>query len=348
MIPDDLNPGALRHSNMVYLGLAAASVAAVTLSSPEILTLADGETERDAVLLECCTLADKRLTITEADLDGIVSRFTSPVPVKLEHIDTPLDPLGTVQRVWRDGKRLLGKIALPPDVAALVRARGCKALSCGLSREPLALAELSLVLKPRLAAATLLSDSDQAELVRLRAEADMLRAERVSHRLAQVDSQVVALKLAGKLVPASEAAARVLLGVDDLAVVTLASGGTQAVSAAFLTYLAAQPVVITLGELAALSAPDATSQAGLYGSATGNGSETTAVTLDADQRAFLSRSLGVNPDHVEATMTADKKKAAAEKVGTIHAPGHPSHGHSRDDLKPHGIGVPALGPRGGK
>ena len=80
MIPDDLNPGALRHSNMVYLGLAAASVAAVTLSSPEILTLADGETERDAVLLECCTLADKRLTITEADLDGIVARFTSPVP----------------------------------------------------------------------------------------------------------------------------------------------------------------------------------------------------------------------------------------------------------------------------
>ena len=103
--------------------------------------------------------------------------------------------------------------------------------------------------------------------------------------------------------------------MDDLAVVTLASGGTQAVSAAFLSYLAAQPVVITLGELAALSAPDATSQAGLYGSATGNGSETTAVTLDADQRAFLSRSLGVNPDHVEATMTADKKKASAAPQG---------------------------------
>ena len=128
------------YSSMVYLGAGAAILAdsrsgsalAVTLSSPEILILADGETERDAVLLECCTLADKRLTITEADLDGIVSRFTAPVPVKLEHIDTPLDPLGVVQRIWRDGKRLLGTVALPPDVAALVRARGCKALSCGL------------------------------------------------------------------------------------------------------------------------------------------------------------------------------------------------------------------------
>ena len=340
MIPDDLNPGALRHSNMVYLGLAAASVAAVTLSSPEILTLADGETERDAVLLECCTLADKRLTITEADLDGIVARFTGPVPVKLEHIDTPLDPLGTVQRVWRDGKRLLGKIALPPDVAALVRARGCKGLSCGLSREPLALAELSLVLKPRLAAATLLSEGDAAELTRLRAEAQTHRAERV-------ETQIVALKLAGKIVPATEAAARVLLGAGEVEVVTLASGGTQAVSAAFLTYLAAQPVVITLGELAALSGGGAGAAA--TGGATGDGATGDAAThLSEDQRAFLSRSLGVNPDHVEATMTADRKKAAAEKTGTVHAPGHPSHGQMRDGLKPHGIGVPALGPRGGK
>jgi len=42
-----------------------------------------------------------------------------------------LDPLGTVQRVWRDGRRLLGKIALPPDGPPWCgRARGCKGLSC--------------------------------------------------------------------------------------------------------------------------------------------------------------------------------------------------------------------------
>lgn len=207
----DLNPGLLRRdnseagcrkSNMIFL---SAALVAITLAAPTppggILTLAAGETERDAILLECCDLPDKQLVLTEADLDGIVSRFNGDVPIKLQHVDSPLDPFGAVTSVRRVGKQILGRIAFPPTIAALVRDRGAGALSCGLTRAPYTLAEVSLVVKGRLAAATLLDDTEQAELVRLRAETSKQR----------VDAQIVTLKLAGKIIPATEAAARVLL-----------------------------------------------------------------------------------------------------------------------------------------
>ena len=263
----------------------------VRLSAPEVLALSEGETqtgphgetERDAVLLECCDLPDKGLTLSEGDLDGIVSRFEAPVPLKLEHIDTPLGDLGTVRRIWRQGRQLLGKVSLPADMAGLVRARGCKGLSCGLSRAPLALAELSLVLKPRVAAAVLLSEDDAAELVRLRAEVVQQR----------VEAQIAGLKRTGKIVPATEAAARVLLSAGDGNIVTLADGGAQAVSAAFMEYLDAQPAVVVLSEMAP---PPQSWGAG------GIGAEADEVVLDASQRAFLEKSLGVKPEDVMATL----------------------------------------------
>ncbi len=277
---------------MQKLILLSASVAALAvIAAPGVeLTLSEGQTERDAVLLECCDLPDKGLTLSETDLDGMVSRFTGPVPLKLEHIDTPLGDMGTVQKIWRDGKRLLGKIVLAADAADLVLARGCKGLSCGLSRAPLTLAELSLVLKPRVQAAVLLSADDAAELVTLRAQVVQQR----------VDGQIADLKRAGKIVPATEAAARVLLSAGDANTVTLADGGAQGVSAAFMAYLEAQPAVVKLSEMA----PDATRQDGLYGAADGGD----AVTLTDEQKHFLSKSLGVDPAKVAATMTADKKK----------------------------------------
>ena len=268
--------------------LSAASLALAVIAAPGAeLVLSEGETERDAVLLECCDLPDKGLTLSEGDLDGIVSRFAAPVPLMLEHIETPLGPLGTVQRIWRDGRRLLGRVAFAPDVAGLVRARGCKGLSCGLARAPLALAELSLVLKPRVAAAVLLSDDDQAELIRLRAEVVQQR----------VEAQITDLKRAGKIVPATEAAARVLLSAGDANTVTLAEGGSQAVSAAFLAYLTAQPAVVTLSEYAEVDAAavaEANRRAG-----------ESAETFTAEEADFLTNRLGVDPAAVAETLKAE-------------------------------------------
>ena len=319
----------LRRDNLILLSGAAVAIMLAAPTPPGgILTLGADETERDAILLECCDLPDKQLTLTEADLDGIVSRFSQQVPIKLQHVDSPLDPFGAVQRVWREGKQLLGRIAFPTTIAALIRERGASALSCGLTRSPYSLAEVSLVVKGRLASAVLLSDTEQAELVRLRSESLALRLE-VDRQM--VDAQIVAFKLSGKIIPATEAAARVLLSAGAGAVITLADGATQSAPAAFAAYLTAQPSLVTLGELALLTGAGGAAAGG----ATGDGATGDAAThLDEDARAWLKKSLGLDPDKVEATMTADKKKASQTHGatggghhGTSPMGSHPREGH---------------------
>ncbi len=125
------------------------------------MLLRGGNAKRTArQLLEAGAYPDKKLTLTEADLDEIVTQFTGNVPVKVEHVDSPLDPLGTVRRVWREGTALLATLAFPDDLAGFLRRRGAAKLSVGLGREPLALREVSLVLKPRVASATLMSGEE--------------------------------------------------------------------------------------------------------------------------------------------------------------------------------------------
>lgn len=268
----------------------------ILLAATAAFVLLAEETERDAVLLECCTLPDKDLTLTETDLDGIAARFTPNTPVKLQHTDTALDPFGVVKSVQRVGKQLLGRLSFAPAIAALVRERGALALSCGLDRSPLTLSEVSLVIKGRLPAATLLSDTDAAELAQLRLDNARILAE---GRVREVDAQIVTLKLAGKVIPATEAAARVLLSAGDSSQIRLTDGNSLSTAAAFAAYLAAQPPLITLGQLTQL--------AGLTGMADGNAS----TVLTQDQRDWLEKSLGVKADAVVKTMDADKKKAAA-------------------------------------
>ena len=139
------------------------------------------------------------------------------------------------------------------------------------------------------------------------------------------------LKLAGKIIPATEAAARVLLMAGSGAVVHLADGATQSAGEAFAAYLAVQPPLVTLAQLV----PDATSQAGLIGDASAkpNLDSGDDITLDAGQREFYTKSLGVDPEKVLATMKADKMKAATHGAtgaghhGTSPMGSHPQTGH---------------------
>ena len=215
------------------------------LEAPALVTFGAGEVveERPARLLEAGNYPDKGLRVTEADLDGIAARFPAAgVPVKVEHVDSPLDPLGQVRRVWREGGALLGTLVFPADLAGFLRRRGAARLSVGLTREPLTLSEVSLVLKPRVASATLMAegpagDAAGAEIARLRAE--LARRE--------VDGQIEALKAQGRLVPASEALARALLETGSGAMVTLAEG-PEPVAEVFRRFLERQPPVVTFGE----------------------------------------------------------------------------------------------------
>ena len=308
--------------------------AEITLEAAEMLTFSEGETaasseaegrrsERTARLLEAGDYPDKGLHLTGEDLDGIVARFsgagseTFPVPVKVEHVDSPLDPLGHVKRVWRDGGALFGTLSFPDDLAAFLRRRGAAKLSVGLTRVPLALREVSLVLKPRVAGAVLMGEevpggpnpggpnpaassdpsllgkgeekTEEGEIGRLRAE---LRRRDEQILMREVDAQVAAFKAQGRIVPASEAPARALLAAEGEASVTL-SEGPESIGRVFKRFLEAQPPAVTFGEAMA---------------AVGEG----ASVFTQDEHTFLSKRLGVDPDRVAALI---RREQARTKTG---------------------------------
>ena len=315
----------------------------VTMEAPAALTFSEGEmsAEREALLLECGSYPDKGLVVTEEDLDGIVGRFSADgAPIKVEHMDTPLDPLGRVEKVWRDGSVLMARLLFPPDLASFLRRRGVQKLSVGLSREAvgLALAEVSLVLKPRVAAAAMFSEPTSPaarvllpkreeeevgggaglgggaggeEGVRMAdegkdAEIAGLRAALVSR---EVEGQVQRLKAEGRVVPATEHLARALLSVPAGALITLAEGdGAVPVSEVFLAYLQASAPVVRFGEMALPGT----------GAATGPGArshhhpEGDKPALTADEEAFL-RKLGLDPTAVQHMMRHGHLPAHAAK-----------------------------------
>jgi hypothetical protein len=289
-------------------------IAIVAMDSPAVLAFSETEMvhERDAKLLEVGAYPDKGLTVTEADLDGIVSRFSEAgAPIKVEHMDTPLDPLGRVQKVWRDGNALMAKLLFPEDLAGFLRRRGVQKLSVGLSREAvgLALAEVSLVLKPRVAAAAMFGteplgtpparsslppllgkgqfgeegeDQKDREIARLRLE--------LSAR--EVNAQIGALKAAGRVVPATEGLARALLSLSGDSLITLSEGGAaETVASVFLQFLQAQPPLVKFGETATGEA--------------GNTDEPGMTTEEAD---WLKEKLGVDPQKVAAHLASDTRE----------------------------------------
>lgn len=266
----------------------------IRLNPDTIVTFSDeagGAVAREARLLVAGSYPDKDLTVSEADLDALVTNFSGPLPVKVEHIDSPLDPLGIIQSVRRSGSgaaaELLGTIHFPPDMASFLSKRGAHKLSVGLLKEPVwRLLEASLTLTPHVPTATLLSDGERSELVQLRQQ---LRKQ-------TVDTQIAELKASGRVIPATEALARQLLEADQ-AVITLSDGTSISAGEKFFEFLKSQPPLVHLSELAAVK---------LAGGAAG------VAGADPDEDAFseddleVMKRLGVRPEDVKKTMRADK------------------------------------------
>lgn len=182
--------------------------------------------QRPARLFVAGEYPDKGVTITEAHLDQIVARFTaggSSVPIKVEHIDSPLDPLGSVIGLYRRGGDLYGMLVFSAGVNQHLRERSVENLSVALVREPdekgggFSLKETSLVLKPRVVGAGFLS----------------------------VTERVSAFRQAGKLTPAMEPHLAALLCAAPLLTFSDGSGGSSPINVAEIVdkLLAAMPVV---------------------------------------------------------------------------------------------------------
>lgn len=215
----------------------------------------DMSVEKDAKIFEAGEYPDKGISVGEEDLDAIIGNFEE-VPVKIEHVDSPLDPLGTVKRIWRQGRDLFARLAFPEDLAAFLQRRGVKRLSVALHKDPLRLAEVSLVLSPRVADAAMFGRTAESnpqsggEVNVDMSDRDTKDKEieelRFALRAKDVDAKVAHLKAEGKLVPASEQYAReIMLRGDEK--ITFGESETT-IAFLFECFLENQPKVLTFGE----------------------------------------------------------------------------------------------------
>lgn len=213
--------------------------------------------ERDAKIFEAGDYPDKGIVITKQDLDDIIKRFQS-APVMIEHMNTPLDPLGWVKRIWRKGDSLFGNLTFPKEIAEFLDKRGIKKLSVAINKNPLSLSEVSLVLNPRVQSAAifnqksiLMEDSENMENEEkgYQQMVSELREMKFAIKCKEVDEKIAALRLDGKLIPASEVYAREILLKGD-GKISFADN-IFTVSELFERFLETQPKVITFDESAA-------------------------------------------------------------------------------------------------
>ena len=230
--------------------ILTAALAALTFSAPE--PVIGSRVRRPARLFVAGEYPDKGVSITVADLHGIVANFNAdaaadfrrdsagdqsergptaavPVPVKIEHSDTPLDPLGEVAALYVEGSELFGVLSFSPGMDAHIRERGVEHLSIALVRVEdgtYRLKETSLVFAPRVASA------------------GFLTTEAARSRAAQFAA-------AGKVTPAMRQSVERLLSAPPL--VTFSDGSQLSVAREVEALLAALPVAQPRGSAASVS-----------------------------------------------------------------------------------------------
>lgn len=116
------------------------------------------EVVRDAKLFEAGNYPDRKLNVSESDLDKIIAGTVS-CPIKIEHMQTPFDgALGVVRCLYRKGKELYGKMHFSPAAWELVKSANAKRLSVHIAGTLDRLLEVSLVVNPRVADAAVFGD----------------------------------------------------------------------------------------------------------------------------------------------------------------------------------------------
>jgi hypothetical protein len=168
---------------------------------------------------------DKGVTITTSDLDGLMLRFNTKqqqVPIRVEHIETPLDPLGHVVALHREGDILFGTLAFPVGLYSHIQERNADKVSVGLHvvedehGKGYELHETSLVFTPRVPGAGFLSPE-------------------------QIAVKLSALRQGGKLTPAMESPASRLFALPGT--VNFSDGSASELAAALDALFASMPVV---------------------------------------------------------------------------------------------------------
>jgi hypothetical protein len=223
-----------------------------------------GWIERRAKLFEAGDYPDKGVSIAVEDLERLASGFGEPVPVLIEHAESPLQ-LGFLTAVETVGSELFGTIALSEEANALVEKSGARSLSLGLSPDLGSIKEVSLVRNPRVASAQLYcfqvewwpDRSDRTNRTDSpRGASDWeVRFGRLQREVAEGEAErrVAAFVAAGKLTPAQAPLAKALLLSDDKVEF---DGKSQPLSQLLSALIERQPSHAMFGERAPAANPD--------------------------------------------------------------------------------------------
>jgi hypothetical protein len=209
--------------------------------------------ERRAKLFETGDYPDKGVQVTLDDLTHLAATFAQPVPLLIEHSESPLE-LGFLKEVEVSGNELLGVIQLTEEANRLVEQSRAKALSLGLSADLKEIREVSLVRNPRVPDAQLFFD-EVVFVSELGVEApppggkpttaDYWRKRylnlRRQTRASEVDEQMKKYVRSGKLVPAQVPFARAMMLADDTVEFNGASRPLRTLLTALLDRAAASP-----------------------------------------------------------------------------------------------------------
>ncbi len=140
--------------------------------------------DRKAKLFEIGEYEDKNLSITEADLQRLAENFDLPVPILIEHVESPLR-MGYLTEVKAVGGELFGTLALTPEADELIEASGAKSLSISVARDLSRIFEVSIVSNPRIESARLfcsdfsaLGKKELTNVNRLKDELELVEIEK--------------------------------------------------------------------------------------------------------------------------------------------------------------------------
>jgi len=226
-------------------------------SPPPYLDIEPTWIERRAKLFEAGDYPDKGVTVTPRDLDRMVENFDLPVPILIEHAESPLE-LGFLTSVTAEDGELFGVLSLTEEAHALIERSGAKSLSVGLSADLGVIREVSLVRNPRVPSAQMFNDQlcfqiDVDLPVDWRAKYEAaIAAQRHDATRDRVHHWVAS----GKITPAQAPYARALL--DQESGVQF-DGDLVPIRDLVEKLIASQPCHAMLGEVAPQPAEDASS-----------------------------------------------------------------------------------------
>jgi hypothetical protein len=224
-------------------------------SPPPYLDIDPTWIERRAKLFETGAYPDKGITVTESDLDRLASNFDLPVPIWIEHAESPLE-IGYLTEVTSEDGELFGLLSLTNEANALIERSGAKSLSIGLTADLAQIREVSLVRYPRVASAQVFTDSIEF-VAHVEAPVDwQARYQRLARERHEfgVREQVSAWIASGKITPAQAPYATALLA-DEGGIEF--NGGMAPIRDLIAKLIACQPSHAMFGETAPQEVEDA-------------------------------------------------------------------------------------------